>query len=104
MHLSRNLYLSVAATLIAMAIAVPAQAGQPLEQGLSDFGIAQAQSAALMQPTDVDDAPVLRRGLADFKQPNVTTRRPVAMVPGLTYDRGTMIPTGICRADVWGGL
>ena len=26
------------------------------------------------------------------------TRRPVAMVPGLEYDSGTMTPRGICRA------
>lgn len=100
MHLFRYLYLSVAATLIAIAIAVPAQAGQPLEQGLSDFGIAQAQSAALLQPTEVDDTPVLRRGLADFRRP-YARRRPVAMVPGLKYNPRTMIPRGICRAAIW---
>jgi len=34
----------------------------------------------------------------------VRTRRPVAMVPGLKFDPGTMIPRGICRAgpDAWG--
>lgn len=103
MHLFRYLYLPVAATLIAMAIAVPAQAGQPPKLGLSDFGISQAASAALLQPSDADDTPVLRRGPADFRRPNAT-RRPVAMVPGLKYDHRTMIPRGICRANVWGGL
>jgi hypothetical protein len=29
-----------------------------------------------------------------------STRRPVAMVPGLKYNPRTMIPRGICRADL----
>jgi len=96
MHASRHLRISVATTVIAMAIAVPAQAGQPLKRGLGDFDISQARRAVRSQPSDLG-------GLAALRLPDAT-RRPVAMVPGLKYEHWTMIPRGLCRADVWGGL
>jgi hypothetical protein len=96
MHVCRYLYLSVAATLIVMAIAVPAEAGQPLKRGLGDFGVSQARHAVSLQPSHLG-------GLADFTLPH-GTRHPVAMVPGLRYEHRTMIPRGICRTDVWGGF
>jgi len=93
MHLIRYLYLSVAATLVAMAIAVSAQAGQPLKRVLSDVGISQSPSAVPWQQVELGDSSVSRRRPANCGRAHAT-RRPVAMVPGLKYDPRTMIPRG----------
>jgi hypothetical protein len=47
--------------------------------------------------------PALGTGLDEAAYAQAT-RRPVAMVPGLDFNRRAMIPRGICRVDVFGSL
>jgi hypothetical protein len=68
MKSSRYRFLAVIALLVGLAVAVPAQAAQPLKRGLSDFAFAYDQRfpAAQAQPSN---APPLKRGLSDFGLP-----------------------------------
>jgi hypothetical protein len=62
MHRSHHLYLPLAVVLIALAVAVPAYAGQPLCLGISDF--TNCARGATQQSTS--NSVALRRGIGDF--------------------------------------
>jgi hypothetical protein len=70
MYRFRYLYFSATAVLVAMAVTVPAQAGQPLRRGPSDFGLAKTQRAVPTILSRWADARVVRRGVADFGLPH----------------------------------
>ena len=64
-------------TVTIAATAAPASAGNDVGGCTAQFRVPQARSAAGAAPV---------------------ARRPVAMVPGLTYDPERMTPRAICRA------
>lgn len=73
---------------------------RPRRRGLL---LAPLVSAALVAPAALASASTAANGPSELRLAQVK-KRPVAMIPGLKFDQRTMIPRGICRAEVWEGL